>query len=296
MTREEKVTIAQFLDLSADFLVNGHTRNRPAILPEDFADSESDTNPDESASGEAVSSFPLAYTISESDTESDDEQEYADETAAAYDIQVQEQNKKYNDTLEQIAEEIKNCKACGLCATRKNAVPGEGAKRPLVMVIGEGPGADEDASGRPFVGKAGQLLDKMLKAIDLYRDKNCFIANIVKCRPPGNRDPQPDEASACIPYLQRQIKILKPHLILCAGRIASQNLLKTTQGVNALRGTFHEYRINTADEVPSVIPVICTLHPSAILRDSTNRAPAWEDLKQLKAKLVSICGEYFAEE
>ena len=128
-------------------------------------------------------------------------------------------------TIESIAQKIAACARCPLSKTRKNVVPGEGAANPLVLVVGEGPGADEDEQGRPFVGKAGQLLDKMLAAINLSRDKNCFIANIVKCRPPMNRDPAPEESQACRSFLDAQIHVLKPKMILALGRVALQNLL-----------------------------------------------------------------------
>jgi DNA polymerase len=148
------------------------------------------------------------------------------------------------------------------------------------MVVGEGPGADEDSTGRPFVGRAGQLLDKMLESIGLSRSKNCFIANMIKCRPPGNRDPGSEEIATCFPFLERQITLLSPQIILCAGRVAAQNLLKTNTGINALRGEFKELSIGETK-----IPVLCTFHPSAILRDESLKRPAWEDLKLLKSRL-----------
>ncbi len=154
-----------------------------------------------------------------------------------------------------------------------------------MLVIGEGPGADEDAKGEPFVGKAGQLLDKMLAAINLSRHTNCFIANIVKCRPPNNRDPMPDEADACRSFLDAQIGILKPKLILAVGRIAAQNLLNTTTGINKLRGQFFEYR---------GIPLLPTYHPSALLRNEDLKRPAWEDLKKFRTRLEEITGLSFS--
>jgi len=180
------------------------------------------------------------------------------------------------DSLERVSLEVGSCEACILARTRRNTVPGEGAQNPLVLVIGEGPGADEDASGRPFVGKAGQLLDKMLAAVGLSRENNCFIANLVKCRPPGNRDPEPGEVSACAVFLARQITLLKPKIILSVGRVPTQNLLKTTEGIGRLRGRFVDYQ---------GIPLLPTYHPSALLRDETLKRPAWEDLKLLKARL-----------
>ncbi|MCL2043505.1 MAG: uracil-DNA glycosylase [Treponema sp.] len=185
------------------------------------------------------------------------------------------------DSLECIAGDIKTCEACELCTTRKNAVPGEGAHQPLVMVIGEGPGADEDATGRPFVGKAGQLLDKMLAAIGLSRENNCFIANVIKCRPPGNRDPQPAETAACAAFLKRQIAILEPRFILSAGRVSVQTLLSTGEPIGKLRGKFIDFP--AADRV---IPLIATYHPSALLRNEDLKRPAWEDLKLLRTAIT----------
>jgi DNA polymerase len=187
------------------------------------------------------------------------------------------------DSLELVAEEIKGCKACALGESRTLAVPGEGVENPLVMVIGEGPGADEDRAGRPFVGRAGQLLDKMLESIGLSREKNCYIANMVKCRPPGNRDPGQEEMAACFPFLSRQILLLQPRLILCLGRVATQYLLNTSQGINTLRGKFTELEI---EEI--IIPVLPTFHPSALLREESLKRPAWEDLKLLKSRFVSL--------
>jgi DNA polymerase len=195
------------------------------------------------------------------------------------------------DSLEIIAAEISRCAACSLHEGRKNAVPGEGAARPLVLVIGEGPGADEDASGRPFVGKAGQLLDRMLASVGLSREKNCFIANTVKCRPPNNRDPLPEETAACSRFLSRQIRLLKPRIILCAGRIAAQTMLRTHASMGSLRGSFVPYE--AAEDL--AIPLLATYHPSAILRDDSYRRPAWEDLKLLRRRLAELDGDYAAE-
>ena len=195
-------------------------------------------------------------------------------------------DKKNIDSIENIAEEIKICKNCQLCATRTNAVPGEGVSQPQVLVIGEGPGQDEDTSGRPFVGKAGQLLDKMLASINLSRKTNCFIANVVKCRPPSNRDPYPEETAACADFLERQIAVLKPKFILIAGRISAQTLLKTTTSIGKLRGTFTE--LSSGNDV---YPLLVTYHPAALLRNEEYKRPAWEDLKLLRSKIDSLNGE-----
>ncbi|WP_304225595.1 uracil-DNA glycosylase family protein [Gracilinema caldarium] len=188
-------------------------------------------------------------------------------------------NEQFDDSLERVAEDVRRCTACGLCQGRHNPVPGEGVEQPLVLVIGEGPGADEDSTGRPFVGRAGQLLDKMLMAINLDRNTNCFIANVVKCRPPNNRDPEPEEISACAPFLHRQLALLKPRAILTVGRVPTQALLGTSEGISRLRGRFFEYQ---------GIPLLPTYHPSALLRDESLKRPAWEDLKQLRAFLNSL--------
>ncbi len=186
-------------------------------------------------------------------------------------------------SIESIAQKVASCARCPLAKTRHNVVPGEGVSTPLVMVIGEGPGADEDAQGRPFVGRAGQLLDKMLAAIGLYREKNCFIGNIVKCRPPMNRDPAPEESSACRSFLDAQIHVLKPKMILAVGRIALQNLMDTSIGITKLHGKIQDYK---------GIPLMATYHPSALLRDESLKRPAWEDLKTFRSHLERIVPGY----
>ena len=182
-------------------------------------------------------------------------------------------------TLQELYTKIARCTKCPLARTRNNVVPGEGVDNPDVLVIGEGPGYDEDMSGRPFVGKAGVLLDKMLAAIGLDRTKNCYIANVVKCRPPQNRDPLPDEQATCNAFLQAQIHILKPKMILCMGRIAGHKMLESQESLNKLRGQFFEY---------NGIPLMVTYHPSALLRDESLKAPAWQDLKLFRSKLTEL--------
>ncbi len=186
-------------------------------------------------------------------------------------------------TIAAIAQKVAVCQRCQLSQTRHNTVPGVGPLKPVVMVIGEGPGHDEDMSGEPFVGPAGQLLDKELAAIHLSRHTNTFIANIVKCRPPNNRTPFPEEAAACSSFLEAQIFALKPKMILCAGSTAAKNLLKTEAGVGRLRGNFYDW---------NGIPVLVTYHPSALLRDSSLKRPAWEDLKLFASKLQILAPDY----
>jgi DNA polymerase len=181
-------------------------------------------------------------------------------------------------SMEQLKKLVSSCTKCGLCATRKNTVFGEGAMMPKVMVIGEGPGADEDATGRPFVGRAGQYLDKWLASIGLSRDRDVYIANIVKCRPPQNRDPAPDEMAACIAYVKRQILLVKPQTLLCIGRIAAHAMLDTTDGVGKLRGRFFKY---------DSIPLLVTYHPAGVLRNPEYRRPVWDDMQKL-ARFLNI--------
>ncbi len=185
-------------------------------------------------------------------------------------------------SLEDLKEKILRCTKCPLARTRNNVVPGEGVEHPDVLVIGEGPGYDEDMSGRPFVGKAGVLLDKMLAAISLDRNKNCYIANVVKCRPPNNRDPEPAEQSACSGFLEAQIHILKPKMILCMGRIAGHKMLDTQAPLGQMRAQLHDY---------NGIPLMVTYHPSALLRDETLKGPAWQDLKAFRTKLDELTGK-----
>jgi len=161
------------------------------------------------------------------------------------------------------------CTACRLHEKRTQAVFGVGDQKADWLFVGEGPGAEEDAKGEPFVGQAGKLLDNMLAAIQLKRGKNAYIANVVKCRPPGNRNPEEDETAACEPYLTRQIELIQPKLIIALGKVAAQQLLATQAAVGSLRGQLHQHR---------GIPLIVTYHPAYLLRNLPDKAKAWEDL------------------
>lgn len=183
--------------------------------------------------------------------------------------------------LAALAETVRACTLCRLSLGRTNAVPGTGVIDPLVMVVGEGPGAEEDRSGLPFVGRAGQYLDKWLESIGLSRETNAYIANIVKCRPPGNRDPQEEETAACLPYLEQQIELVRPRLIMTAGRISMRVLTGTSSGITRVHGTFFTWR---------GIPVVPTFHPSAVLRNPQWRRPVWEDLKRVRGWLIDNAG------
>lgn len=173
-----------------------------------------------------------------------------------------------------LLEEIAVCRKCVLARTRKNSVPGEGGNRKRVLFIGEGPGAEEDRLGRPFVGRSGKLLDQILASVSLSR-KDVYITNIVKCRPPDNRDPAPDEAIACWPYLETQIKLLRPRLIVTLGLPAARTLLESVNSLGRLRGRIHDCR---------GIPLLATYHPAYILRAYTpeNRKKAWADIKMVR--------------
>ncbi|GAB1341302.1 uracil-DNA glycosylase [Gemmatimonas sp.] len=172
-------------------------------------------------------------------------------------------------TLDNIAEHVAACTSCALHKSAKHSVPGEGDPRAEVLCVGEAPGAHEDEQGRPFVGEAGQLLTKILGAIQLGRD-DVYICNVLKHRPPGNRDPLPDEVVACQPYLLRQIELVQPRVIVALGRFAAQTLLQTTAGIGMLRGKVHEYH---------GVPLIVTYHPAALLRNEQWKRPTWEDVK-----------------
>lgn len=170
---------------------------------------------------------------------------------------------------EELATAVRSCTKCPLHATRTNGVFGVGDRSARWLIIGEAPGADEDRQGEPFVGRAGQLLNSMLKAIGLAREQ-VFIANILKSRPPNNRDPKPEEVRACIPYLYRQIELVNPTLILCVGRIAAQTLLDVDTPIGKLRGTVHRIAANR--------PMVVTYHPAYLLRSPVEKRKSWADL------------------
>jgi uracil-DNA glycosylase family 4 len=182
------------------------------------------------------------------------------------------QSPRSSDMLEGYHEFIRDCQKCPLARTRHHLVFGAGNPEANLMLIGEAPGEDEDLQGKPFVGKAGQLLDKILAAIDFQR-QDIYIGNILKCRPPGNRDPLPEEIALCLPHIHRQIEIIQPRTILTLGRIAAQTLLGTTSSLGRLRGRVHTYRD---------IPLIATYHPAALLRNPQWKYPVWEDVQKLR--------------
>ncbi|OZI38308.1 uracil-DNA glycosylase [Bordetella genomosp. 10] len=177
--------------------------------------------------------------------------------------------------IDQLREQVSGCTACGLCNGRRQAVFGDGARPARWMVVGEAPGEQEDRQGLPFVGRSGQLLDAMLAAVGMTRRDDVFIANVIKCRPPGNRNPKPEEIAACSPYLMRQIALLKPERILVLGRFAAQTLLGTDAAVGSLRGRVHTLRADDGRE----IPVVVSYHPAYLLRSPSEKARSWKDLR-----------------
>ena len=188
-----------------------------------------------------------------------------------------------NAELEKIAGQVRKCTKCGLCESRTNAVPGDGNPNAEIMFIGEGPGADEDAQGLPFVGRAGKLLEKIIAAMGLQRS-DVFIANILKCRPPGNRDPKPDEIVCCLPYLERQIESIRPEVIVALGAHAAKTLLKTNKPIGQLRGIFHEYVTGIGEPPIKLMP---TYNPAYLLRNYSqdNRRRVWEDMQKVTAQI-----------
>jgi DNA polymerase len=179
-------------------------------------------------------------------------------------------------TLEEIRTELGNCHRCKLYRTRRTIVFGEGNEKARLMLIGEGPGNDEDVQGRPFVGKAGQLLTKILQAIEIEREE-VYIANIIKCRPPQNRNPEPDEIENCYPFLLKQIQAIRPRIICALGTFSAQTLLKTDVKITALRGKIYDF---------SGIQLFPTYHPAYLLRNPEKKREVWEDMKQIAKALA----------
>ena len=189
-------------------------------------------------------------------------------------------------TWEELQAACENCRKCGLCETRHNVVVGVGNPKAQVMFIGEGPGENEDLQGEPFVGRGGQLLDKMLAAVDLDRHKNIYIANIVKCRPPKNRDPLPDEQEQCIKWLRKQFAVLRPKIIVCLGRIAAAKIIKPDIKITKEHGMFFE---------KNGILMMPVLHPAALLRNPNNKPAAFEDFLKLQEKIKEVCDHTYTD-
>jgi len=182
-------------------------------------------------------------------------------------------------SMDELSRAVSACKKCGLHKNRTNTVLGEGCINARIMFIGEAPGADEDRQGKPFVGKAGQLLEKGLNALDFYRNKNYYICNICKCRPENNRTPTDEEAEACLPYLRNQVAIIKSKIIVCLGATAARHVIGREARITSIRGNWIERK---------GYYIIATFHPAALLRDESKKRLFWEDLKKVKAKYDEI--------
>jgi DNA polymerase len=264
---EASSELEDFLDLLEDYLTDGFRRDQEEL---------------EERAGRVGHAVPRPTAAAEGGTARAERGTAPPTTGAGPEAQALE--------LARVAEEVSRCTRCPLARSRNRPVAGQGPLQPLVLIVGEGPGAEEDRTGRPFVGRAGQYLDRWLSAVvvgkggvALDRGTNTYITNVVKCRPPGNRDPSAEEIAACLPYLERQVDALAPRAILSLGRVALHTLTGRTESLGALRGRLYSYRN---------VPLIPTYHPSAVLRDITHsgrqartRAYVWEDLKRLKALL-----------
>ena len=196
---------------------------------------------------------------------------------------TQPQNNDIIAELKQLAKEVDVCRKCVLGTTRTNAVPGEGNPNAELVFVGEGPGADEDAQGRPFVGRSGQLLDKIIIAMGLKRS-DVYICNIVKCRPPENREPRPEEIISCLPFLKRQLSLIRPKVIVALGAPATRTLLETNKPIGQLRGKFYDFNF---DDFSPPIKLMPTFHPAYLLRNYSdeNKRKVWEDMKTVLAEL-----------
>jgi uracil-DNA glycosylase len=192
--------------------------------------------------------------------------------------QMTEKPKTGAQGLKVVREDLGDCKRCKLAPGRKNLVYGVGNPDAELVFVGEAPGADEDMQGEPFVGKAGQLLTKMIEAMG-YRREDVYICNVLKCRPPGNRNPEPDEVASCEPFLKRQLAAIRPRMIVALGKFAAQCLLRDDTPITRLRGGFRSYE---------GIPLMPTLHPAYLLRDPSKKKLAWEDLKAVNAALARV--------
>lgn len=182
--------------------------------------------------------------------------------------------------LQALQQECLACRRCGLCETRHSVVFGQGSAHAEVMLVGEGPGANEDEQGLPFVGKSGQLLDHYLQAVDLSRDKNVYIANIVKCRPPQNRDPLPEESAACMPWLRQQFQLIRPKIVVCLGRVAAQRMLDPSFSISRDHGKFFDKQGTL---------FMATYHPAALLRYPDNKPAVFGDFVALRQKITEVC-------
>ena len=198
-------------------------------------------------------------------------------------LNVEKQDRQEMVTLDQVRLELGDCTRCGLAQTRKSIVFGTGSPDADLMFVGEAPGADEDDQGLPFVGRAGQLLTRIIEAIELSREE-VYIANILKCRPPGNRDPQSEEVDSCEPFLFRQIVVIRPMIVVALGKYAGQTLLRSKTPISRLRGSFFDFR---------GVQLMPTFHPSYLLRNPSAKREVWEDMKKVRDELKQLGSRYY---
>ena len=276
MTASEKETIYTFLEKSASWLKGYKVKLLDEINFED--DFETIVKTKQSSQNENNEATRTEINSSEAIST---EEKIHDSTEA---ISTQEKaEEKKEQKLQSLAQKIETCTNCILHQKRTLTCPGTGVTSPFVLVIGNAPNETDNTTGQVFTGKSGELLDKMLSAIHLSKKINTYLTNIVKCMPPMNREPMPDEASACSGFLEAQIHSLKPDAILVLGRSASQQILETSEGMNTLRGKWFEY---------NSIPLMVTYHPNDVLKNETLKRPVWEDLKVFRNKLLEINSEY----
>lgn len=264
------------------------TKEQPEVTAAELTQFQLEKNELQTTSAQVVES------VTELEQKTDDQEEYLAQLQQepAYITEVveaeqQEQTSLYAERVSTIQKMdwqtlqscVKDCQACHLAATRTQAVFGVGDPNADWLIVGEAPGAEEDRKGEPFVGQAGKLLDNMLVAIQLKRGDNVYIANVLKCRPPENRDPRGEEVLECDPFLKRQVELIQPKLIIALGKFASQSLLQTEDKIADLRGRLHQY---------NNVPVIVTYHPAYLLRNLADKAKAWEDLCFAKSTMQRL--------
>ena len=291
MTREDKQTIYNLLR-TASQNVYGYTT--PAFESDEFVDNAQCT-----MHNAQLNSVPVNIPAQSQIIETEIKQPIKVTSSTANSNQDNTNNSELGIvncelkgmSLGDVILKIARCTRCSLARTRTNVVPGQGSKSAEVLVIGDGPAMEDDASGVPFSGAAGLLMDKMLNAVKLDRRQNCFLTNIVKCTPPQNRDPYPEETDACFGFIEAQIKIIKPKLILCSGRVAAVSLLKNNPKVNLslpvdqLRGQWFDY---------NGIPVMVVYSPAEVLKNPALKKPIWDDLRAFATKLKELSPTYAA--
>jgi uracil-DNA glycosylase family 4 len=286
LTRQARAWVQWVADSGVDELPRStkpRTTEQPAVAdPAPLATRPEEVSPAAAAPAEAApaeaapaKAAPLAMAPPQKKPAQAAKPSPAETSAEVPSIEVPKTAAARSARLAELADEVSRCTKCELHETRNHTVFSRGSAAAKLVFVGEGPGADEDAHGLPFVGKAGQLLDRMILAMGCQRDE-VYICNVVKCRPPGNRNPQPAEAANCRGFLNRQLAVIKPEFICCLGAVAAQSLLEVKTPIGKLRGDFHDYQ---------GIRVLCTYHPAYLLRDPSKKRDTWDDLQILLAAM-----------